>query len=151
MRKVFFFITVFLIIVITILRENIFVALNAIIEGRTYNQASFHFFDNFFKQFHDNFLMNLKWILTGLFSCVVSFLSVLAVNLWFKARAFNLIFIKMYLFAFFLVSIIGIVAVITDVYQKYYFVLRKTLGVIQSPIPFFLMFVLFYFLTKKDK
>ena len=147
-RKPLFFLIVSLILVLTLLRENIFLELNSIILGENYNKAYFYVFDGLFKGFSVPVLKILKWALTGFFVFLITFLSVLGVDIYYGNRIFTIIFVKVYLFVFLFVIAIGVVGFTLNSYEDYYPVLRKLIGLIQSPIPFFMMFVVYHYLGK---
>ncbi len=128
------------------LREGFFLSLNGVILNSPSSNA---YFDNllpYFKQLDLKFLVQLKWIGTMLFS-----LAFMSVTLFFLYKVFNskrpTIFIAGLYFLFISLSLfVGVSAYFFFSFDKVYSVIREIFGFIQSPLPFFLVAPLFYFL-----
>lgn len=137
-------------IVAVFIRENVFLEINAILNGHTYNKAYFYFFDETLSQLSVKELLILKWVLSVAFISLVATFTYLIIKIWFK----NATYTKIVVYAYAAITSIALscygVLSIFSLYNDYYFILRKILGLAHSPIPFFVLFALFYFLDKKE-
>lgn len=149
MHKVVSILFLLLIIVLVFLRENLFLEINAILDGYAYNKAYFYFLNEELASMDKGDLINLKWILTLVFIALISGLTVGIIKLWFARKEFT----RWVLYAFStLIVLIGVIFLIIKffgVFDDYYFILRKMIGFLNSPIPLFLFFVLFYYIEEK--
>lgn len=131
-------------------RENIFLEVNAILNGYEYNKAYFYFFDESLSQLTSSQLILLKWLLSFLFIVFVASCTFAIIKLWFNNMSYN----RLVLYAYGALIVIALLCYgilhLFNVYNDYYFILRKILGLAHSPIPLFIFFALFYFLDKKE-
>ena len=93
-------------------------------------------------------LVKWKWGLTMLFSVIMTFVTILSLYFWFKSIRVLKILGLFYLVLFFIVCLLSWVGYLTNTFNELYFVLRKVLGIVQSPLPFFAFFTLFYWRAK---
>ncbi len=136
---------------LTLLRENIFLEINAIIDGYDYNRAYFYFLNSEIKNLSLTQLFLLKWGLTIGFILLISALSLLSINWWFKNKAYNRITLFVY-FVFFAVTIVLTAFLwLTNNYANYYFVIRRLIGFLQSPLPLFLFVSMYLYLINTSK
>ena len=133
-----------------LIRENIFIEINAIIAGYDYNKAYFYFFNESFAAMDIVQLTKLKWLLTSLFVFIVAISSIVIVKLWFKNKRYTKLIILSYIGIAMLGGLIFLITYAFDVTNQYYFLLRKLLGLAHSPIPLFIFFSLFYYLDKEE-
>lgn len=138
---------VFIILVLTILRENVFLEINAIIDGYNYNNAYFYFFNEHFSKLPVKELVLLKWVLTIIFIGSISACSVFAIHLWFRNKQYNKTTIFIYLILFGITALITLLLKVTGQFTDYYFVVRKMIGFLQSPLPLFLFFIMYLYLA----
>jgi len=136
-----------LILILTLLRENLFLEINAIIDGNSYNQAYFYFLNENISRLTLAQLVKLKWSLTIAFILVISTLTVLIIQLWFKNKKFNKISFIFYLTFYGLTGLITILLWFTGTFDSFYFVIRKMIGFLQSPLPLFVLFTMFLYLN----
>jgi hypothetical protein len=134
------------IMILSFLRENIFLEINAILNGYAYSKAYFYFLNEKLSSLTPTQLMTLKWLLTILFILVISGLTLLTIQLWFKNKEFNRISMIVYSFAFGVVVLTTLFLWLTGNYTSYYFVIRKMIGFLHSPIPLFLFFTVYMYL-----
>lgn len=147
--KIGFIVLVFIIVLLTIIRENIFLEINALLNKETYNKAYFYWFSSEFKEFSDQRLYQLKWALTILFSLAISVLSILGIRVWFRSKEYTKLVIQIYLLIFTITFLVVFMVFTFESLKSYYFVSRKLIGFLQSPLPFFLFFALFFYQKKK--
>lgn len=149
--KIAFVVIAFIIVLLTIIRENIFLEINALLNKETYNKAYFYWFNSEFKELSSQNLYRLKWGLTILFSLTISVLSILGIKIWFRNREYTWLVIQIYLFIILALAFISAIVFIVEPLKSYYFVARKLIGFLQSPILLFLFFGLFYYIkTSKN-
>ena len=134
------------ILLLSLLRENVFLEINAISDGFDYNQAYFYFFNESIAKLTPSQLSLLKWSLTFSFIFVISGFTFLAIYLWFKNKKYNRITLVIYLALFSLTGFTSILIWLTGTYSDYYFVIRKMIGFLQSPLPLFFFFTMFFYL-----
>lgn len=134
------------ILLLSLLRENVFLEINAISDGFDYNQAYFYFFNESITKLTLSQISLLKWSLTFSFIFVISGFTFLAIYLWFKNKKYNRITLVIYLALFGLTGITSIIIWLTGTYIDYYFIIRKMIGFLQSPLPLFFFFTMFFYL-----
>jgi len=140
-----------LILIISLLRENVFLELNAIIDKEPYNKAYFYFFQESFTQLPYQKLMQLKWLLTGGFSLLITILSYFTIYFLFRNKNFNKLALVFYASIFGLLMILTTVFYGFNLFDNYYFILRKIAGFIQSPLPLLLLLILIIYLKSNIK
>ncbi len=136
-----------IIMIVSFLRENIFLEINAILDGYSYNNAYFYFLNEQITVLSFHQLIVLKWILTISFIVAISGLTVLIINLWFRSRQYNRMTILSYLFFYGLTALTTFLLWLTGYYTDYYFVVRKMIGFLHSPLPVFLFFSMYFYLS----
>lgn len=134
-----------------LIRENIFLEINAILNGHDYNKAYFYFFNEDFLAMGITRLVRLKWGLAGAFILLVSGMSVSVVNLWYNKPAYTKLMIYCYLGLFCFIALVLGITKLLNVFDAFYFVFRKLVGLAHSPIPLFLFFSMYYYIESKDK
>ena len=137
-----------IILVLTLLRENIFLEINAVMNGHSYNNAYFYFFDDSIVGLSMSQLALLKWGLTILFILIISGFTVVIIQLWFKNKMYNRLTILIYAVVFGVVGFVTFVLWLMNAFTDYYFVVRKMIGFLQSPLPLFLFFTMYLYLVK---
>jgi hypothetical protein len=140
---------VFLLLFLTFFRENILLAINALIAKEEYSKAYFYWFTEYFKGLPYEDLVVWKWIATIFFSVTMSIITVLALFSWFKSVRIVRFVGLIYLGTFFFLLLTGGLGFLLNKFDAVYFVLRKILGLVQSPIPFFSFFLLLSY-SKKE-
>lgn len=135
-----------LILILTFLRENVFLEINAIIDGYSYNKAYFYFFNESMSNLTFSQLEKLKWSLTILFILVISTITLFIIQLWFKNKKFNRITLVFYLAFYGLTGLITLLFWLTGTFNNNYFIIRKMTGFLQSPLPLFFFFTMFLYL-----
>lgn len=141
--------SIFLVICIlglTFIRENLFLEINAILSNALVNRANFYLFFEYFSTIPHSTLETLKWILTISFILVIDGFSLLVVHLWFYNENYNKLFRL-----FFLIIIVGlmisvVITMLLREFSNYYFIFRKVIGFLQSPLPLFIFFSLYLYL-----
>lgn len=134
---------------LTLFRENLFLEINAILSGENVNRANFYLFYDFFINFSTEQLIQLKYIATLSFIFGFSLLTYLTIKCWFKNKQYNKItlvvigvFIGLFLLGIGVFKVLG-------VYSENYFIFRKAIGFLQSPLLLFILLSLFFFLDKE--
>ncbi len=136
---------------LSILRENLFLELNAILSGENVNRANFYLFYDFLVSYSKEQLFQLKIVLTLSFILIITVLNYLVVLFWFCNRFFNKVAIISQLILIMILLLGVLVSKILGVYTDVYFVFRKITGLLQSPIPLFILISLFsYFEATKS-
>lgn len=138
------FLGLLFLLLLTYFRENFLLEINANLAMETYNRAYFYWLSNFFREMRPELLLQWKWGLTIFFSVIITLVTTLSLHLWFKSTSFLKIVILFYIILLAVVCTLALFGFLTSSFNNVYFVLRKILGVVQSPLPFFAFFVLFY-------
>jgi len=135
------------ILILTLLRENVFLEINAIMNGYTYNNAYFYFLSKGIIDLNLDQLSMLKWGLTISFILLISALTLFIIILWFNNKKYNRISLFVYLVFYGVITLLTLFLWLVNCYDDYYFVIRKMIGVLQSPIPLFLFSSVYLYLT----
>ena len=138
-----------LLLLLTYFRENILLEINANIASETYSVSYYYWFSDFFKKVSPELLVSWKWGVTVVFSLIMSFITILSLYSWFNSIQVLKIISFFYLGIFAFICLSALIGYLGNSFNDIYFILRKTLGVVQSPIPFFSFFALFYSLFKR--
>ena len=133
-----------LLLFLTFFRENFLLAINATISGVEYDRAYFYWFSDFFKNISIKDLALWKWGLTIFFSIIMSLITLLSLYSWFQSKQLIKLTSLIYLGVFLFVVLLGGIGALLNNFDSVYIILRKILGVVQTPIPFFIFFTLFY-------
>lgn len=138
-----------LIMALTLFRENLFLEINAILNGENINRANFYLFYDSLVSYSTNQLIQLKYIFTSLFIILFITSTFLTINFWFSSKSFNKItlavlggFVALLFLSFGIAKLVGS-------FYDVYFVFRKATGFLQSPLPLFILFSLFIYLNKE--
>lgn len=134
----------------TYFRENMLLEINALLSVREYDRSYTYWFVNFFKSIPFEQLVYWKWGVTIFFGGLMPFVTILSLYGWFQNIIYNKILVILYLIGFFFAALIGGVGLLFNCFDSIYFIIRRILGIVQSPVPFFLFFLLFYYLEKSD-
>ncbi|PCI99638.1 MAG: hypothetical protein COB15_04020 [Flavobacteriales bacterium] len=102
------------------------------------------------KELSTNELVKWKWLVSIFFTIVISILTLLSFHFWFKNITYTKMVAKLYLIVLCLVIFIGGAGFLTIGFSEVYPLLRRVFGIIHSPIPFFILFVLFYWKEKEE-
>ena len=149
LNKVMTILGLFILLLLTYFRENLLLEINARLTSEVFDRSNSYWFLDFFKTIRNEELLKWKWGLTMLFSIVMSFVTIGSLYSWFKSLQLLKIVGIVYLILFSIVCILAIIGYSTNSFNDIYFVLRKILGIVQSPLPFFVLFALFYWDIKK--
>lgn len=142
-------ISILLVIGLTFLRENVFVEINAIIAGHDYNKAYFHVFDETISSLSLKEIQQLKWGLTIIFILIISMLTVISIYFWFKVKNYTVLTLKAYAVVLSGVVLLTLILWFLGAFTSYYFVVRKMIGFLQTPLPLFLLFSVFTYTNRK--
>lgn len=133
-----------LLLLCTYFRENILLEINANLALAENNRSYKYWFSGLFKNMPTDMLVKFKWGVTLLFSIVMPIITIGTLYVWFKSidvlRISGLFFLVLLIVVF----IFAFGGYMFNSFGEVYFVLRKILGVVQSPLPFFALFTLFY-------
>ena len=151
LNKVFTVFGVLLLLLCTYFRENLLLEINALINGEEISRAYSYWFADYFMTVPKSELTKWKWGVTIVFSLFMSVLTIISLHSWFKSILYSKLLVSLYLCLFMFVSILGGISYIFNFFDNIYFVLRLILGLVQSPLPFFVFFALFYLLSKNVK
>lgn len=135
----------------TYFRENFLLAINANLASFEFNRAYSYWCSDFFQKMDTCLLIKWKWGITIFFSLIMSAITILSLFVWFKSKEALKIILFSYVIFFFLVCFLSIIGFFTNTFNDLYFVLRKILGIVQSPFPFFIFFILFYWSNKNKQ
>ena len=133
---------------LTLLRENIFLEINAILNGEQVNRANFYLFYDYFSSYSVQNLHLLKWIITIFFIIIMGGTTILALHLWYNEKYFNKITIWFYLIVIGVLFLLVVVTKTIGVFNAVYSLLRSTIGFLQSPLPLFILFSMYFYLDK---
>ncbi|MDF1673511.1 MAG: hypothetical protein P1U41_08395 [Vicingaceae bacterium] len=151
-KKIIAILLALMIMGLSILRENLFLELNAILSGENVNRANFYLFYDFLISYPKDQLFQLKIVLTFVFIVKIALLNYFVVLFWFCNSFFNKITIISQLILITLLLLGVLLSKMLGVYPDIYFVFRKITGFLQSPIPLFMLVSLFsYFEITKSK
>ena len=131
------------ILVLTFFRENFLLEINSLINNVTFHRASFYWFYSFFEGLDQPSLGRWKWGLTIFFSLVITFLTIGSLYTWFRSKELVQFISKLYFALFFFIVLLALLGFLFNSFTTVYPLLRKLLGIVQSPIPFFVFFLLF--------
>ena len=129
-------------------RENLLLEINALLEGKENDRSYAFWFFDFFKEFSDSKLTQWKWVISLSFTICIACLTIFSLHYWFKNIKYTKLILLLYLIIAGLIFIVSLIAYFIDNFNEVYPLLRRVLGMIHSPIPFFIFFLLF--LGKKD-
>ena len=132
-------------LMLTFFRENMLLAINALISHQQINRAYSYWFANFFKALPYTDLVKWKWGITAFFTLLMSAITIFSLHCWFKNQSMVRFLILLYGIVFMLLALLGGGAFLMGEFDAIYFVLRLIIGAFQSPLPFFVFFVLIYF------
>jgi len=150
LNKVVAFLGVFLLLLLTYFRQNFFLEINAILASEAFDRSNSYWLSDFFNNIPFANLLKLKWGLTMVFSIVMTAVTILSLHFWFKSIHFFKVVGLFYLVLFVVICLLALIGFLTNSFNDIYFALRKLLGLVQSPLPFFTFFTLFYRVLKKD-
>ena len=132
---------------LTLIRENLFLEINAILNGEHINSANFYLFYDYFTSFSLEKLSLLKWVFSIIFIVVIAGTSFFALHLWFEKKQYNKITGWVYLVVIAVLSLLVVVTKITGVFNDAYVILRKIIGFLQSPLLLFILFSIYFYLA----
>lgn len=137
----------FILLLLTLLRENVFLEINGVLNQTGYNKAYFYLLDPLISNLSIAQLVLLKWILTIGFILLISSLTVLIIKWWFNQTNYTSTTIKIILLLFIVSGVVTIMLWLSGLFNHYYIILRKMVGFLSSPIPLFLFFVMYLYLS----
>jgi len=147
--KLLFFSGILILLVLTYYRENLALQINAYLNGEIFSRAYAYQFSNYFKTLPKNELKQWKWMVSIGFALVISVVTLLSLYSWFQSYSYIRFTVVIYLTVGIIFSLFAVIAYATHSFDEIYLLLRRVLGVIQSPIPLFIFFTLFYYTEKK--
>jgi len=133
----------------TYFRENLLLEINALIEGHEYDRSYSYWFASFFKGLNKAELYNWKWGISIFFSLIIPIITLLTLYGWFKSKQLLKLLSIIYVIVFTFMLLMTSFSYVFGIFDDIYFVLRKIIGLLQSPLPFFLFFLLFSTLENK--
>ncbi len=142
--KIISIVGVILILIFTYFRENLLLEINALLSGELFDRSYFYWFFDFFKDMDQPNLVRWKWGVTAFFSLMITLLTIGSLYCWFGAFQMIKFISKLYLLLFGVLTIVAVVGFIFNSFATVYPLLRKVLGLVQSPIPFFGFYLLIY-------
>tara|TARA_B100000809_G_scaffold249578_1_gene281078 strand:- start:2077 stop:2541 length:465 start_codon:yes stop_codon:yes gene_type:complete len=137
-----------LLLLLTYFRENFLLEINANLALEEYNRAYSYWLSDFFTNMTPELLSKWKWGLTMFISMIMAFITMVSLYVWFKSNQVLKIIGLFYVGLFICVCLLALVGYLTNSFNDIYFILRKILGIVQSPLPFFTLFTLFYWSSK---
>jgi len=139
-----------LLLLLTYFRENFLLEINASLASDALDRSQSYWLSGFFKNMTQDILIKWKWGLTMFFSVIMTFVTLLSLYFWYQSVQLLKIVGLLYLILFALVFLIALIGYLTSSFDVIYFILRKILGIVQSPLPFFAFFALFYWNLKES-
>jgi hypothetical protein len=136
-----------LLLLCTYFREILLIDINALIAAKgmlTNNNESL------FNDFLIPELTKWKWIVSIFFTVTISLLTIFSLYNWFKDLDYTNFMIKLYLIVASVVGFVSLIAFLMNSFNAVSPFLRRIFGVIHSPIPLFIFFLL-YLAKTKDK
>ena len=149
LNKVATFLGLLLLLFLTYFRENFLLEINASLALDAHNRAYSYWLADFFQLQTQENLIKWKWVITIFFSSLMSIITMISLRFWFESNKFVKMIGLIYLFTFLFIVLLGMLGFLLGSFNDIYFILRKILGFIQSPIPFFTFFVLIYWSYEK--
>jgi hypothetical protein len=128
-------------------REVLLLDINALIAAKgmvTNNNESL------FNDFLIPELTKWKWIVSIFFTVTISLLTIFSLYNWFKDLDYTKFIISLYIVASGIIVLVSLIAFLMNSFNAVSPFLRRIFGVIHSPIPLFIFFLL-YLAKKKDK
>ena len=116
-----------------------------------FDRSYYYWFSNFISEIELDQLVYWKWAITLVFSVIIIIFTLSAQYLWFKSMENIKLMIKFYLLLLFIACLLSLSILFIDDYSNIYSLLRKIIGLIQSPLPCFLFFAFFYWDVKNKK
>lgn len=150
-KKIISFSVFLLILLLTLIRENIFLEINAIIAEQGYNNAYFYWFEEVFASMQVSQLLTLKWVLTVSFILSTTLLTLWFIKLWFSNKDYIKLALIVYASLFLLIVVKAVFFTYFVGENSFYPLLRKMVGLLSSPIPLFIFYALFYYWENKKK
>jgi len=138
-----------LLIVCTYFRENILLQINASLEGEVFHRSYIYLFADFFNNLSQTELTIWKWGVTIVVSSIMSAITIVSLHQWFQSYKLAKLTSYIYGITLIFVVLLAFISYLFGCFYDVYFILRLILGLVQSPIPFFAFFTLFYFLERK--
>jgi len=147
-KKIIAIILTLIVMGLTLIRENLFLEINAILSGENVNRANFYLFYDYFASFSIQKLSLLKWVLSIAFIVVMIATSYGALHFWYEKKQYNKITGWFYLVTIAVLLLLVVVTKVTGVFDDAYVILRKVLGFLQSPLPLFILFSMYFYLDR---
>jgi hypothetical protein len=148
LNKVYTYIGFVVLLLCTYFRENILLEINALLALKEYDRSFSYWFISFFKSVSLGELIYWKWGITLFFTILMSIVTIFSLHNWFKERQNLKVVVLIYFISFLSLVIIGGVGYLFNSFEIVYVLLRKVLGVIQSPLPFICFLLLFRYKNK---
>ncbi|PCJ26001.1 MAG: hypothetical protein COA97_06745 [Flavobacteriales bacterium] len=131
-----------LLLLFVFFRENLLLEINAILAQKDWNRAYNFWFADFFMSLPKEDLIIWKSLVSISFTILIAFFTLFSLHYWFQDIRYTKFLIKLYLLVAGLIVLIAIVAYLTGNFNTIYPLLRRIFGVIHSPIPLFIFFLL---------
>ncbi|MBQ21001.1 MAG: hypothetical protein CMD31_09625 [Flavobacteriales bacterium] len=147
-KKIIAIILTLILMGLTLIRENLFLEINAILSGENINRANFYLFYEYFASFSIEKLSLLKWILSIAFIAIMITTSYVALHFWYEKKQYNKITGWFYSVVIVVLLLLVVVTKVTGVFDDAYVLLRKMIGFLQSPLPLFILFSIYFYLSK---
>ena len=127
-----------LLLLCTYYREVLLVDINFLIEGNHLEKNT----ESVFNDFSILELTKWKWIVSIFFTVSISLLTIFILHIWFKDIDYTKFIVKIYFFVAIVVFLVSLSAYLLNSFIHIYPYMRRVLGIIHSPIPFFVFFLL---------
>lgn len=130
-------------------REIFFLVINSVINGEPYPYNVFYIqAPDFLNQLSPSFLITLKWGLTFLFSAVLMLLTILVVQIYFSTQKYFKLVFSIYGLICIVAIVFYAVGLLFNILESTYPITRYLIGLPQSPLLCFLVFIVVYFKEK---
>lgn len=146
-KKYFTVLLTVIILFLTVLRENLFLEINGIINQQEFNKAYFYWFSDWFNNQSTQSLIILKWLFTVVFVLLISYITTIVIRINFGNEQ-QLFLIKIYGVTYLILIVLTALFWLFGGFAQGYFILRKIAGVLQSPLPLFIVYALMYLTLK---
>ena len=132
-------------------RENLLLEINAVLAQKEVNTAYAFWFADFFIGLPKEQLIKWKWIVSISFTFSIAVLTIFSLHNWFRDVMYTKRIVNLYLFLTVFLILMGLVSYLLNSFNDIYPFLRRVFGVIHSPIPFFMLFLLIYWKKKQSE
>ena len=152
-KKILFLLIICILLFLGYYRDFVFKNINALLKAWDFNMDySMPLSLGFLKNYNYDMLVNIKWLLTLLFSLIYMSVAIITINLFFKNRNYIKITIAVYIGITILSGLfIAVGYLVEGSSEKMYEFARYLMGMLQSPIILMILIPAFKLSEKENK